>query len=388
MAGHVRKLPNGRYIARFPVGGRGRYRSRTFTRKGDADKWLTSQNTRRDRGDWVDPAHAGESFQAVADAWLASRRDVAESTRARDGSYLRNQVLPHLGRLRLREVTPEVLDAWVATLDEEMELAPATVRKAFNLASQVLDRAVVLRKIPANPAKVPNAVSLPTLQSSEMRFLAVSELDELADAADPRYAPLVVCGAYTGLRWGELAGLKAKYLDLDGGRLTVAEVLYEVGGRLGFKDPKTRAARRSITLPGVVRDVLGEHLGTRPVVGHGLVFTDTAGGPLRRSNFARRVFKPAVAASVGEPCRVHDLRHTHAAWLIANGEHAKTIQARLGHASIKTTLDRYGHLMPGLDEDAADRLDELAAGRGKHSGSTRTSATVSKLLASGTKNHG
>lgn len=91
---------------------------------------------------------------------------------------------------------------------------------------------------------------------------------------------------------------------------------------------------------------------------------------------------------MGEPCRVHDLRHTHAAWLIANGEHAKTIQARLGHASIKTTLDRYGHLMPGLDEDAADRLDELAAGRGKHSGSTRTSATVSKLLVSGTENHG
>jgi len=137
-----------------------------------------------------------------------------------------------------------------------------------------------------------------------------------------------------------------------------------LGGRRGFKDPKTRATRRTLTLPGVVRDVLGEHLGARPVVGHGLVFTDTAGGPLRRSNFARRDFKPAVAASVGEPCRVHDLRHTHAAWLIANGEHAKTIQARLGHASIKTTLDRYGHLMPGLDEDAADRLDELAAGEG------------------------
>lgn len=66
----------------------------------------------------MDPAHAGESFQAVADGWLASRRDVAESTRARDGSYLRNQVLPHLGRLSLREVTPEVLDTWVATLDE------------------------------------------------------------------------------------------------------------------------------------------------------------------------------------------------------------------------------------------------------------------------------
>jgi integrase len=226
------------------------------------------------------------------------------------------------------------------------------VRKAFNLASQVLDRAVVLRKLPANPARVPDAVSLPTVQSSEMRFLAVAELDALADATDPRYAPLIVCGAYTGLRWGELAGLKAKYVDLDTGRLTVTEVLYEVGGRLGFKDPKTQAARRTITLPRVVREVLGEYMAAYPVVGDGLIFTDTAGGPLRRSNFA---------------------------WLVANGEHPKTIQARLGHASIKTTLDRYGHLMPGLDEGAAHRLDELSAGREKHSGSTHRASAVSNL---------
>ena len=68
---------------------------------------------------------------------------------------------------------------------------------------------------------------------------------------------------------------------------------------------------------------------------------------------------PAVRASVGDPCTFHDLRHTHAALLIAQGEHPKVIQERLGHASIKTTLDTYGHLFDGLDEAAADRLDEL-----------------------------
>ncbi len=81
------------------------------------------------------------------------------------------------------------------------------------------------------------------------------------------------------------------------------------------------------------------------------------GGPIRRTNFRRRIWKPAVEASVGEPCTFHDLRHSHAAILIAQGEYPKVIQERLGHASIKTTLDTYGHLFDGLDEAAAERLD-------------------------------
>jgi integrase len=87
------------------------------------------------------------------------------------------------------------------------------------------------------------------------------------------------------------------------------------------------------------------------------------GGPVRRSNFRRRVWLPAVQASVGEPMRFHDLRYTHVAMLIAQGEHPKTIQARLGHRSISTTLDTYGHLFEGLDEAAADRLGTSTAQR-------------------------
>jgi len=380
MAGHVRRLESGRWIARFPLGGRGRFRSRTFPRKLDATRWLSSQTARRDRGDWVDPAHADEIFQVVAEAWLASRRDVAASTRARDAAYLRSQILPHLGKLRLREVSVEVLDAWVATLDEVEGRAPATTRKAFQIASQILDRAVALRKLPANPAKVGEGVSLPALDPSEMRFLTVEEVGELADACDPRWRALILTGAYTGMRWGELAGLRAKRLDVDAGRVTVASALFEVGANLGHKDPKSAAARRTLTLPPYLVDELREYLDANPVVGDGLVFTDSQGGPLRRSNFGRRTFKPAVRASVGEPCRVHDLRHTQAAWLIANGEHPKTIQTRLGHASISTTLNIYGHLMPGLDEAAAGRL----AGPVKHSGSTRP-ATVTEIPSSKTK---
>lgn len=91
------------------------------------------------------------------------------------------------------------------------------------------------------------------------------------------------------------------------------------------------------------------------------MFQAPMGGPVRRSNLRRHVWLPAVQASVDEPMRFHDLRHTHVAMLIAQGEHPKTIQARLGHTSISTTLDTYGHLFEGLDEAAADRLDASTA---------------------------
>ena len=366
MAGHVRKLENGRYIARFPVGGRGRFRSRTFDRKRDATAWLTSQTTRRDRGDWVDPALAAESFGAVSDAWLKSRRAVADSTAARDESYFRNLILPYLADLELRHISVEVLDDWVHDLDEVEGKAPATVRKAFQLAAAVLDRAVVLRKLPANPARVGEAISLPAMSEVEMRFLTVDEVHELADAIEGRYRALVLTAAFTGLRWGEAVGLRAKRLDLAGGRLTVSETLSEVRGELSFKAPKTNASRRTLALPGALVEELGAHLAQWPAVGNGLVFTGTEGTPLRRTNFRRRVWEPALEAAGLGPLRFHDLRHSHAAFLIAQGEHPKTIQSRLGHASISTTLDTYGHLMEGLDKAAADRLDVSM----KHSGST------------------
>ena len=112
-----------------------------------------------------------------------------------------------------------------------------------------------------------------------------------------------------------------------------------------------------MSVPSFIVDELARHLAVY-ADDSGLVFGAPEGGPIRRTNFRRRTWLPAIRASVGEPCTFHSLRHSHAALLIAQGEHPKVIQERLGHASIKTTLDTYGHLFDGLDEAAADRLDE------------------------------
>ena len=122
--------------------------------------------------------------------------------------------------------------------------------------------------------------------------------------------------------------------------------------------PKTAASERTITLPNIALETLALHLQQHPPV-DGIVWTTQRGAFLRRGSFSR-IWRKAVAASVGQPSRVHDLRHTHASWLIAAGEHPKAIQTRLGHSSIQVTMDRYGHLMKGLDDRTADRLDNIA----------------------------
>jgi len=112
-----------------------------------------------------------------------------------------------------------------------------------------------------------------------------------------------------------------------------------------------------VALPKFLSEELARHISQWPPAADGFLFTAPEGGPVRRTNFRRRTWLPAVEASVGQPLRVHDLRHTHAAILIAQGEHPKVIQLRLGHSSIQVTLDTYGHLFEGLDEAAAERLD-------------------------------
>jgi integrase len=167
---------------------------------------------------------------------------------------------------------------------------------------------------------------------------------------------MVLTAVYTGLRFGELAALRIERFDALRKTVRVEESLAEVKGEFLVKSPKSDASRRTVSVPSFVVEELAQHLAVH-ADGTGPMVSAPSGGPIRRTNFRRRIWLPAVRASVGEPCTFHDLRHTHAALLIVQGEHPKVIQERLGHASIKTTLDTYGHLFDGLDEAAAERLD-------------------------------
>jgi integrase len=175
-----------------------------------------------------------------------------------------------------------------------------------------------------------------------------------------RYRALVLVAAYGGLRIGELAGLRRRRVDPLRGTVDVAEIVVEVRGELYMGPPKTRAGRRIVTLPRAVVEELAEHLGS---VGDAdaHVFTADKGGVLRPSNFRVKVWLPAVRAAGLAPLRPHDLRHTAVALWIAAGANPKEVSVRAGRTSVAFTLDRYGHLFPGHDDELRDRLDAMHA---------------------------
>jgi len=354
---HIRRTDGGGWQVRYrdPAG---RERARNFRRKADAERFSVTVETDKIRGMWADPRLARITVSEWLPTWQASRVHLRPSTRALSESLLKNHVLPYFGDRRLGSVTPTDVQGFVAYL-EEKGLAASTVRQCYllvaGLFSSALDSDIIVR----SPCR---GINLPSDSKREMRFLTADEVSDLAGVIDERYRALVLTAAYAGCRFGELAGLKIHRLDLMRRTLTVAEALSEVRGEVRLAPPKTAAARRQVALPKFLTEELHHHWATWPPSAEGFVFSAPQGGPLLRRNFRRRTWLPAVRASVGEPLRVHDLRHTHAAILIAQGEHPKVIQDRLGHSSIKITLDTYGHLFDGLDEAAAERLDAAFPG--------------------------
>jgi integrase len=197
--------------------------------------------------------------------------------------------------------------------------------------------------------------------------------NERVDGAMPtdRDRVLTLFLGWTGVRYGEAAGLRVDAIDTLRRRVRIAAAVAEVRGRVIVGTPKTHAAR-TITFPGFLAPILGEYLGTVPR--DGLAFPNRVGGPLRVTTWHRRVFTPAAedAGLVPPTLRVHDLRHTAASLQIASGAGVKLVQRQLGHRTASMTLDCYSHLFPDELDDLSSALDGLR---------TRTPTDSSRTLA-------
>ena len=331
----------------------GAQHSKNFGRRIDAERFLINVEARKLAGTYIDP-HAGRirlsDFADQATAGWVNRR---HSTKARDESYLRSLVLPVFAHMPIGAISVFDVQEWVSDLHAD-GYAPATIRKAYQLLGRILNDAVNGGLIARTPCR---DVTLPKIEQTEKRFLSPDEITRLADTIHPRYRALVITAAYTGCRIGELIALVTDRYQPDKRIIRIERSLAEVRGHLRFGQPKTAAARRAVSLPEWLPDVIDQHIADHPPGPDGLIFTAPEGGPIRRNTFRSRFWLPAVADSVGQPMRFHDLRHSHVALLIAEGAHPAVIASRLGHTSVKTVLDVYGHLYEGLDRNAADTLD-------------------------------
>lgn len=330
----------------------GRQRSKSFRREVDARRFLTAIEADKLYGRWIDPKLAEIPFGRYADEWL--QITVHEpGTRLNIEGRLRNHILPFFKDLPLVAIKSRHVRSWVTELRGK-GLAPATVVATYNTFAKIIRTAVIDGLIATTPCL---GIDLPHLgKREEMRFLDPHAINVLADSLEPRYRALIYTAGYTGMRWGELAALRAENLNLLHGLVDVVETQTEISGNIQIKPYTKTGGRRTISLPGFLAEMIGRHMGVYPSAER--VFSAAQGGPLRRT-FYRRHFLPGVQQAGLAPLRFHDLRHSCVAMLISEGAHPAEIMQRLGHSSVKTTLDRYGHLFPSLDLRLKDGLQRL-----------------------------
>lgn len=354
--GSLRKLPSGRWQASYWHLGHRHIAPVTFAFKADASVYLSGIETEIRQALWIDPLGATIIFSDWAEEWRSTTVDLRPSSRVRDLGYLQRYLLPHFGTLALGDIKYMTVRSWVAELSSS-GLAPSTVTKAGQLMAKIMRSAVQAGLVRASPC---DGVKMPRIERTEMRFLTIAEVDQLAAAIDPRYRAAVLVAAFGGLRAGELFGLRAKRVDILRRQVTIGETVVDVGGHLHFGPPKTRAGNRIVPLPRVASEPLGEHLATFARTPEDLVFTAPEGGPVSLNVWRRRFWLPATQAAGLVHLRPHDLRHTAVALWIAAGANPKEVAVRAGHTSVSFTLDRYGHLYPGSEEVLNDALDALA----------------------------
>jgi integrase len=266
--------------------------------------------------------------------------------------------LPVLGPLRVDEVTRQDVADWVNAAEGTVK--PKTIRNRHAILSAVLETAVHDRHITHNPARGTRLPRTGEEDVEEIRFLEYHEFDRLYAEIPDYYKPLVLLLFGTGLRWSEATALQVGDISQTHSTLRVVRAWKkakkpETGFKIG--PPKSKKSRRTIRLPLEVLGAIQPLLLDRPANAW-LFTTQVRGTVVRHNNFYNRVWKPAcIRAELNDPRpRIHDARHTHASWLIAQGVRLEVVQHRLGHEDYTTTARVYAHLLPDLLAEA-----ELAA---------------------------
>lgn len=361
----IRTTKNGirRYFVRFRADGR--QTTMTFGTRAEADEFARDCTHRGAQWAFDQYLRAEElaaepTLSEWAERHFAALTSVSPATLEGYRRDWTRRWEPHLGHYKLSQVTRED----IARALKAQTGADKTIANAWGVLASMFKAAVLdghLDRSPAAGVKLPQRTAH---QRVEHRYLAVDELDQLLADTPPAYRPLVWMLAGTGMRWSEATALVVG--DVGARAATVAVTKAWKRDRLGdgwyVGPPKTPKSRRTVTLPNEVLDAIAPLMSDRRR--SDLLFTNRDGGPIRHQTFYREHWVKRCTAGLADPRpRIHDLRHSHVAWLIAAGVSLPVIQARLGHEKITTTIDTYGHLLPDLQAAAADAASRVLAGR-------------------------
>lgn len=334
---------------------------RGFKRKGDAETFSNTVEVDKLTGSYIAPSLGKMTVGELGKAWLAGQVFDKESWETRVESIWRVHVEPFWGARAVASIDQTEVQAWVARLDR----AASTVGDIHSVFASIMDNAVTQKRIPANIAR---GVKLPKRKGVDHNYLTHVQVAQLA--AEAKHPEIVMFLAYSGCRWGEMAALRPRDLDLDHGRIWITRSASKVNSRSVIGSPKTWEMR-TVAVPAEIADLL------RPVATaqrdpNGLLWARPDGEPLRpptTTHWLGAAVRRCIEASTprnedGAPSgpatfprvTAHQLRHTAASLMIASGAHVKTVQRQLGHKSAVMTLNQYGHLFESDLDDVAARM--------------------------------
>jgi integrase len=295
------------------------------------------------------------------DAWLRSiRGTVARHTYRDYESKVRLHLKPHIGHIKLRQLGASDLRRLYGDLSQT--LSPRSVEYVHTTISKALNQAEAWDYVTRNVAR---HAKPPQKQHSERRVLSAEQVKTFFEVAkDDRFYALYLLALTTGLRRGELLGLKWRDINFDRGTLRVQRSLDDSQSPPQEKAPKREASRRQVNLLPEVQDALEAHRDALAVLSertwnwqdNGYVFPSLRGTPMSGDNLRNRNLRPLLERAGLPPLTFHELRHSFATLMLSQKEHPKVVSAILGHASIVQTMDTYSHVIEDIQGDAAERL--------------------------------
>ncbi len=374
MKGHIRKRGN-KYavildIGRKEDGSRNRKWFSGFDTKKAAQKFLNEKLHEIDTGKFVEVTK--ETMKEYFAAWLEDKKTQVRPSTWKSYRWLINRMVEHIGKIKMADLKPQHLQKMYNQLQKgEKPLSARSVLHAHLIIQEALDRAMKWGMIHRNVAE---AVDAPRPKKIEMSVWDAEEVRKFLEVAkEDRYYIAFLIAITTGMRKGEILGLRWKDIDFEKNTLSVRQTFARAEKGHDFQEPKSSSSFRSIALPPDTIEALRLHKVQQAkeklkagslYQDMGMVVATSVGTPVLSRNLDRTWFKLMEKAGVSR-IRFHDLRHTHATLMLKNGVHPKIVSERLGHSNIGITLDTYSHVLPGLQEAAAKQFAD-ALFRGKN----------------------
>lgn len=363
--GSIYQRKDGRWVAALSVPGRKSPVTRYARTKVDARKRLREMQSELESGMQLGKAPA--TLATFLERWLELSVKPSVKARTWEGyeSIVRVRIVPRIGQVKVSEVTPALLQGLYSDL-ADTGLSAHSIRRTHAVLHRAFSQAMRWGEMVRNPC---DAVDQPRAGRKEMPTLSADQVGLLlTSTASDRYHAVYALAVTTGMRLGEILGLKWSDVELDAGRLSIRRSLQRqrVGG-LTFTEPKTAKSRRTVELSRTALAALREHrtrqLRERLAMGavwqdFDLVFTNAIGGALDPGGVST-AFQVALSSAGLPKVRFHDLRHTAATLCLQAGVHIKLVSEMLGHSSVVITMDTYSHVVPTMHSAAPRAIDEL-----------------------------